>query len=84
MAENRDHVWSDEEDCFVSSMTLQIAKSYIWLIAGLACLWIGLKGLYYIYAFDMPSSPSILVFVAPVCFYQFVKLRRGSKNRTSN
>ena len=58
---------------------MEALKHYAWLAAGCICLWIGSIGIYGIYATSMPSSPSILVFVAPFCFYKFVtlRLRRG-------
>jgi hypothetical protein len=57
-------------------------SAYLWLIAGLFCLWIGTKAVIYIEAYDSPQSMSALLFVAPVCFYQFYKARRAVKKRT--
>jgi hypothetical protein len=62
-------------------MRIEIIGQYLWLLAGCLCLWIGLKAVIYIHAFDAPSSPSVLLFVAPVCFYQFAKIRRQKNAR---
>lgn len=50
---------------------------YIWLIAGLLLIWVGLIGIYVIHSTGMPSSPVAGLFIAPFCLYRFVKLRGG-------
>ncbi len=53
----------------------RIVKDYLWLFGGLLCVWIGMIGVYVIHSTGSPSSPSILLFVAPFCFYRFAKAR---------
>ena len=61
---------------------MRIIRDYLWLLAGLGCVWVGLIGLYVIYSTGMPSSPATLIFFAPFCFYKFVKAewRRNREN----
>jgi hypothetical protein len=54
---------------------MELIKHYPWLAAGLGCVWLGLISLYVIYATGSPSTPATLIFVAPFCFYKFIKAR---------
>lgn len=58
---------------------LLLIGDYLWLIAGLLLIWVGVIGIYVIYSTGDPSTPSIAVFIGVFCLYSFVKLRVGSR-----
>ncbi len=57
-------------------MRAEVISAYLWLIGGLFCLWVGLKGFYYVYIYGAPQWLSGLTFVAFFCFYKFASVRR--------
>jgi len=57
---------------------LRLTIDYLWLLSGLAAIWIGTIGLYVIHATGMPSFLSSGVFIGPFCLYRFWKLRMSS------